>query len=89
MIDQGKLMLRKIYLVLLGFALIGFAIYLLEFDTVESLNRFYDGKGFVRRILMILYSTIGQIGTIVLLIALAFYAILSQFGVFDKKKKNL
>lgn len=79
----------KIYAVVISGFLIFLAIQLRNFKTVSSLNTIYGGKGFGKAMLIIMYSMIGQGGTISLLIVMAVLTILLQFKSFRQFVRGL
>jgi hypothetical protein len=89
-------MFNKVITIGLGIVVILFAIQLLEYTTISSLDNFYNGLGLAKQLLILSYRTIGHMPTVILLILFAIVGILNQFEWFsegirkfrDKDKKK-
>lgn len=72
------------YKIVLGFLVIWLAISLLDKNSIESLDQYRYNYGVVNFFMVILYSTIGQIATIVVLMLIGLMLIF--FSLLKNKK---
>mgnify|MGYP007032586154 CR=1 FL=1 len=84
-------MKKRIFNIIVGLLFTLLAVLLFEHETVESVNQFYSGYGFLKFILILFYYLIGQIGTIIFFFGVGVFLLL--VGVFNlnlkrKKKKK-